>query len=169
MAHIMKVAGVSRGGLYQYFSNKEDVYEAILEERLKQFAVKTELKLDDEVHSYWDLLLTVIYGEDGTPDDKMDPFAPSNLEFFITGRQDQRRIEYGRNRYYNGLTIYQNVIKAGQEKGEFSKRFDCELLARSIIAFIDGLALDHAILPKEDIRLKEQSELFVEYLRMALH
>ncbi|WP_155814858.1 TetR family transcriptional regulator C-terminal domain-containing protein [Bacillus coahuilensis] len=87
----------------------------------------------------------------------------------MTGRNDQRRIEYGLNRYYIGLTIYQNVIKAGQEKGEFSKRFDSELLARSIIAFIDGLALDHAILPKEDIRLKEKSELFVEYLRMALH
>ncbi len=168
MKHIMDAAAVSRGGLYQYFSNKEDVYEAILEESLSKSAKSMESLLKNEVSSYWDLLRQSIFGESGEPDDEMDPMAPSNLEFFVTGRNDKRRREYGRVRYIDGMKIYKDIIEQGQKSGEFSTRFDSEILARSIISSIDGLALDHTILPKEDIKLKEQSELLVEYLRMAL-
>ena len=64
--------------------------------------------------------------------------------------------------------MYEELIKAGQDRGEFSKKYDSQMIARSIVSFIDGLALDHAILPEEEIQLKEQSLLFVEYLKMAL-
>ncbi|WP_347551229.1 hypothetical protein ABFG93_05225 [Pseudalkalibacillus hwajinpoensis] len=99
---------------------------------------------------------------------RMDPLAPSNLEFFITGRNDERRRKYGKERYYLGFKVYDDVIQAGQESGEFSRKYSSATIARSIVSFIDGLALDHAILPEEDIHLKEQSILFVEYLKMAL-
>ena len=33
MKHVMDKAGVSRGGLYQYFDNKEDLFEALIEEQ----------------------------------------------------------------------------------------------------------------------------------------
>lgn len=168
MKHIMDAADVSRGGLYQYFANKEDVFEAILEEDLTVSLNETMDILQKDVDSHWDLLLTAVFGEGEQPDDEMDPMAPSKLEFFITGRNDQRRIEYGKVRYYNGLKIYKDIIEKGQSSGEFSNRFDSELAARSIVTFMDGLALEHSILPKEDIMLKEQSVLFVEYLKMAL-
>ncbi|KGP73253.1 TetR/AcrR family transcriptional regulator [Pontibacillus yanchengensis] len=168
MKHILEAANVSRGGLYQYFKNKEDVYEALLEESINESMHHTLDQLDEEVSSYWDLLLTRIFGKGQQPDDEMDPMAPSNLEFFITGRNDQRRREYGKTRYYTGLKIYKSIIEKGQENGEFSKKFDSDILARSIISFIDGLALDYSILPPEDVKLKEQSIMFVDYLKMAL-
>lgn len=167
MKHIMDEASVSRGGLYQYFSSKEDVYEALLEEGLNTAMEDTEEILKNEEVSHWDLLMRRLFGEDHEPD-KMDPMAPSNLEFFITGRNDPRRRKYGKERYYYGLKIYKEVIEKGQECGEFSKKYDSDLIARSMISFIDGLALDHSILDREDVKLKEQSLLFVEYLKMAL-
>ncbi|WP_028782487.1 TetR/AcrR family transcriptional regulator [Thalassobacillus devorans] len=168
MKHVMEEAKVSRGGLYQYFSNKEELYEAILKENLLQVSEETQEFLENEVKSYWDLLLLRIFGEDREPDDEMDPLAPSNLEFFIIGRNDERRRKYGQERYQNGLKIYADVIKAGQENGEFSDRYDSEMLARAIITYIDGLALDHAILPEQDVQLKEQSTILLEFLKMAL-
>ncbi|MYL50770.1 TetR family transcriptional regulator [Halobacillus litoralis] len=167
MKHVMEAAGVSRGGLYQYFSNKEDLFEALLEEGLTDEAEATEDSLE-KVESYWDLLMQLLFGEDGNPDTEMDPLAPSKLEFFITGRNDERRRAYGEKRYETGLRIYDELIKKGQESGEFNDHYDSELVARSIITFIDGLALDHAILPEEKVKLKEQSALFVDYLKMAL-
>ncbi|GEN53192.1 TetR/AcrR family transcriptional regulator [Halobacillus faecis] len=164
MKHVMEAADVSRGGLYQYFSNKEDLFEALLEEGLTE---ETEDSLE-KVESYWSLLMQLLFGEDGSPDTEMDPLAPSKLEFFITGRNDERRRAYGEKRYEMGLRIYDDLIKRGQKSGEFSDRYDSELVARSIITFIDGLALDHAILPDEKVKLKEQSALFVDYLKMAL-
>ncbi|MFG6149177.1 TetR/AcrR family transcriptional regulator [Halobacillus sp. B23F22_1] len=163
MKDIMEEAKVSRGGLYQYFSSKEDLYEALLNEEVSD----TSLKLEDE-ESYWDLLLTYLFGEDRVPDNQMDPLAPSNLEFFITGRNDERRRKFGQQRYASGITLYANIFEAGQKSGEFSDRYDSETLARSLIAHIDGLALDHAILPASDLKLKEQSEMLVEFLKLAL-
>ncbi|MGM0904288.1 MAG: TetR/AcrR family transcriptional regulator [Bacillota bacterium] len=168
MKHVMDAAEVSRGGLYQYFSNKEDLFEVILAEKLSSQVLETDELLKDTVESHWDLLLTRLFGEGQEPDDKMDPLAASNLEFFITGRNDPRRRSYAQERYSYALKLYANIIKAGQQSGEFSTKYSSEMIARSIIAFIDGLALDDAILPKEDIKLKEQSILFVEYLRLAL-
>ena len=167
MKHIMEAAGVSRGGLYQYFSNKEDLFEALLEEGLSGEAEATEVSLEN-VDSHWTLLMQLMFGEDGNPDSEMDPLAPSKLEFFITGRNDERRRNYGEKRYEMGLNIYNEIIKAGQDSGEFSDRYDSELIARSMITFVDGLALDHAILSEEKVKLKEQSALFVDYMKMAL-
>ncbi len=168
MNHVMDAAGVSRGGLYQYFSNKEDLFEAILEERLSDEAVNTAHMLKT-TESHWDLLMQLLFGEEGKPDAKMDSLAPSKLEFFITGRNVERRREYGRKRYELGVRLYADVIKAGQDSGEFSNRFDSELIARSIITFIDGLALEDAILAENAVQLEKQSSLFVEYLKMAMN
>ncbi len=168
MKHIMDAANVSRGGLYQYFSNKEAVFETILEEGLSLELDETMEMLKENATSYWDMLMKTIFGEDGEPDDEMDPLAPAKLEFFIIGRNDEHRREYGSVRYNNGLSLYAHIIEHGQRSGEFSTRFDLEIIARSIITFIDGLAVEDAMLSKEDLKIKEQSILFVEYLKMAL-
>ncbi|MCC3359385.1 TetR/AcrR family transcriptional regulator [Bacillus sp. REN16] len=168
MKDVMDAANVSRGGLYQYFSNKEDLYEAILKENLSRKVHETKELLDEKNDSYWDLLLLRMFGENREPDDKMDPLAPINLEFFITGKNDKRRREYGTERYRYGVNLFADIIRAGQESGEFSKKYDGDIIARSIVTFIDGLALGHAILPMEDLMVKEQSILFVETLKIIL-
>ncbi|OEH93053.1 TetR/AcrR family transcriptional regulator [Bacillus solimangrovi] len=168
MKHVMDDANVSRGGLYHYFSNKEDLFEAILAEDLTQEVFEMEQQLNEDVTSYWELLLARIFGDDGKPSDEMDPLAPSKLEFFITGRNDERRRTYGEKRYENGLKLYADVIQSGQDNGQFSRKYSSDILARSIITFIDGLALDYAILSKEDVKLQEQSMMFIEYLKLAL-
>ena len=53
MKHVMEAAGVSRGGLYHYFSNKEDLYEAILEDNLLREHTSTQNILEKKVDSYW--------------------------------------------------------------------------------------------------------------------
>src|SRR5690606_19674997 len=108
-----------------------------------------------KTESHWDLLMQLLFGEGGKPDAKMDPLAPSKLEFFITGRNDERRRDYGRKRYESGVHLYADVIQAGQDAGEFSNRFDSEMLARSIITFIDGLALEDAILAEDAVQLEK--------------
>lgn len=168
MKHIMDAASVSRGGLYQYFSSKEDVFETILEEALD---IELEVTLDmvkQHATSYWNMLMKTMFGNDGEPDDEMDPLAPAKLEYFIIGRNDEHRREYGAARYENGLKIFAHIIEHGQKSGEFSPRFGHEIIARSIITFIDGLAVDDAMLSRADLKIKEQSILFVDYLKMAL-
>ncbi|WP_312097547.1 TetR/AcrR family transcriptional regulator [Niallia sp.] len=168
MRHVMEEADVSRGGLYQYFSNKEDIFEAILAENLSSEVINLEQLLHTEIESYWQLLLSYILDENPASENEINPLAPSILEFFVTGRNDIRRREYAKKRYELALKLYEEIIKAGQNKGEFSQTYNSKTIAQSIITFTDGLALDYAILPPKEVNLKEQSTLFVEYLKMLL-
>lgn len=167
MKHVMDATGVSRGGLYHYFSSKENLFEAILEEDLRNEVAKTESLLKT-TGSHWNLLMQLIYGKDAKSDAKMDPLAPSKLEFFVTGRNDERRKTYAKKRYDILLPIFSNVIKAGQESGEFSNCYDNEQIGRSIITFIDGIALGEAILPQGFIQPEKQFNLFADFLKKAL-
>jgi TetR/AcrR family transcriptional regulator, transcriptional repressor of aconitase len=164
----MEEASVSRGGLYQYFSNKEDLYEAILNENLQQAITAINETLLKEHSSYWNMLVSLILGEDMEANDEMDPLAPVNLEFFITGKNDPRRREYAIDRYSEGIKLYEKIILKGQKAGEFQLKMPASLISQSINTFIDGLALGHVLLPEQQIRLKEQTQLLMEYLRWVL-
>ena len=169
MKHVMDAANVSRGGLYQYFSNKEDLYEAILEENLAQEILQTKKLLKQKNDSYWQLLVMKLFGEVLASEERMDSLTPSNLEFFITGRNEERRKEYVKTRFNNSINLIADIIKAGQKSGEFSSTQDSEIIARYILTFVDGLALSHAIIPSvEELKIKEQSELFLESLKIVL-
>lgn len=168
MKLVMDAANVSRGGLYQYFSNKEDLYEAILKENLSQEVLRTKALLNNKNGSCWEVLLMKLFGENREQDENIDSLAPSNLEFFITGRHDKRRRMYVKERYNFSITAFANIIRAGQESGEFSTTHDSEIIARFILTYVDGLALSHAVLPKEDLKIKEQTMLFLESLKTAL-
>jgi TetR/AcrR family transcriptional regulator, transcriptional repressor of aconitase len=169
MKHVMDKAGVSRGGLYQYFDNKEDLFEALIEEQQMQSldeSLKTMLKHQG---SYWDALLMTFLGEDKKPTNNMDPLAPSKLEYFITGRKEKRRQEHARKRFLQAYKMIIHIIEEGVKAGEFAPRFEVEVMAKSIISWIDGMAVDHAILDSESIRLKEQTEMLLEYLIWGLN
>ncbi|MEL3971777.1 TetR/AcrR family transcriptional regulator [Rossellomorea oryzaecorticis] len=169
MKHVMNKAGVSRGGLYQYFDNKEDLFEALIGEQQQEIIDESLKAMIEKQGSHWDALLLTFLGESKKPTDHMDPLAPSKLEYFITGRNDTRRREHAKERYDHAYGVTEKIIIAGIEAGEFAPRFDPDVIARYIISYVDGLAVDHAIVGSESIKLKEQTELLIEYLRWGLN
>ncbi|MCA1055728.1 TetR/AcrR family transcriptional regulator [Rossellomorea aquimaris] len=169
MKHVMDKAGVSRGGLYQYFDNKEDLFEALIGEQQREIIDESLQAMIEEQGSCWDALLMTFLGEEKTASDTMDPLAPSKLEYFITGRNEKRRREHAKERYFHGFRVTAKIIEKGVEAGEFQPRFDPEVIARFIISYVDGLAVDHAILDSESIKLKEQTQLLIEYLKWGLN
>jgi TetR/AcrR family transcriptional regulator, transcriptional repressor of aconitase len=168
MKHVMEKAGVSRGGLYQYFDNKEDLFHAVIggeQQEIIEDTLDSMLKKQD---SYWDALLTIFLGEDRKPNDKMDPLSPSKLEYFVTGRNDEERRKYAQQRYLDAITMTTKILDEGEKAGEFTPRFEKQVIAQSIISYIDGLALGHAILDNGTLKLKKQTVLLIEFLKWAL-
>ena len=169
MKLVMDKAGVSRGGLYHYFDNKEDLFEAVIEEEQSDLidgSIQTMIKQQD---SYWDVLLMTFLGDDKEPDDEMDPLAPSKIEYFITGRTDKRRQESAQQRYIKAFEMTTKIIVEGEKAGEFTPRFDNQIIAKSIITYIDGLAVGHSLLDSKNIQLRAQTELLIEYLKWVLN
>ncbi|MCR8849271.1 TetR/AcrR family transcriptional regulator [Rossellomorea sp. SC111] len=168
MKHVMERAGVSRGGLYQYFENKEDLFEALIEDELMEAVEGSIQEMRKQQGSYWDVLLMSFLGKSKQATNGMDALAPSKLEYFITGRNDERRKEHARKRFLQAYQMTVNIIEEGVKAGEFSPRFEPEVIAKAIISHIDGMAMDHAILDSETIQLKEQTEWLMGYVRWGL-
>mgnify|MGYP005991676591 CR=1 FL=1 len=168
MKHVMERAGVSRGGLYQYFDNKDDLFEALIESEQFEVIEGSIQAMLKQQGSYWDVLLMSFLGENKEATNNMDALAPSKLEYFITGRHDKSKQEHARTRFSQAYQMTTNIIEEGVNAGEFKPKFDPEVMAKAIISHIDGLAVDHAILDSETIQLKEQTELLIEYLKWGL-
>ncbi|WP_421378844.1 TetR/AcrR family transcriptional regulator [Bacillus salacetis] len=168
MKHVMEKAGVSRGGLYQYFENKEKLFHAVIEDQHREVMEESLERMLKQQDTCWDALLMTFLGEDKKPNDKMDPLSPSKLEYFITGRNEEDRRNYAQQRYHNAYEMTTRILEEGERIGEFSPRFDRQVIAKSIIAYIDGLALGHALLDNESLELKQQTVLLIKFLRWAL-
>ncbi|WLR42015.1 TetR/AcrR family transcriptional regulator [Bacillus carboniphilus] len=168
MKHIMEESSVSRGGLYQYFSNKEDVMKVVLEEELDVFSEKINATLSNQPSSYWktlqELLLT---SHDDNNEVLTDPLTPAKIEFHLTSKNDEQRLIFAKKRYKHFLNIYARIIKEGQQKGEFSSKYEAEVIAGSIISFTDGVYIGYDVLSKE-VELKKQMNLFVDSLKFTL-
>ncbi|SIS45971.1 TetR/AcrR family transcriptional regulator [Salimicrobium flavidum] len=160
MKDIYESVGLSRGGLYQYFSNKQEVFETLIGDKLEEIHDRTSAALE-EGEDPWNLLKERLFGEEKQPREKNDPLAPVILEFFVTGRNDLSISSFAKERYRLGVQMYANIIKKGAETGRFTPRFAPPVLARSIVAFTDGIAVDTALAGKE-VRKKEQSELIYD-------
>ncbi|WP_128894409.1 TetR/AcrR family transcriptional regulator [Longirhabdus pacifica] len=170
MKHIMDEANVSRGGLYLYFSSKEDVFETLLEEDILSYQEKMRKHLQSETNntSYWHTLLTTLYGNEKHENMAIGPASSTILEFFITGRNDEERRSYGKKRYTLAIQMYIDIIEKGKESGEFSQEAQSDMIARSIVAFTDGVFLDYTIVGNEDVKMNEQIKYFTHYLAFAL-
>lgn len=167
MKDIYESVGMSRGGLYQYFSNKQEVFETLIGDKLEDIHDKTAVALDDG-EDPWSLLKERLFGDDKQPREKNDPLAPVILEFFVTGRNDLSISSYAKERYRLGVKMYEDIIIKGVETGRFTPRFAPPVIARSIVAITDGIAVDTALAGKE-VRSKEQSDLIHDTLAHMLH
>ncbi|MBN8193324.1 TetR/AcrR family transcriptional regulator [Bacillus sp. NTK074B] len=168
MKHVMERAGVSRGGLYQYFENKENLFEALIDAEQGEHIEANIQSMLQEHGSYWDVLLMSFLGESKQATNEMDALASSKLEYFVTGRHDESRMKHAQKRYADGYQMTASIIQEGVKAGEFSPRFEPDVMAKAIISHIDGMALDHAILDAETIQLKEQTEWLMGYLKWGL-
>ncbi|WLD95444.1 TetR/AcrR family transcriptional regulator [Alkalihalobacillus sp. AL-G] len=169
MKHVMNKAKVSRGGLYFYFSNKEDLFEAVLDEELKE-NLKEVHELIESSNECWPLLKLLIKGDEDEP--PTEPLAenlgPVIIEFFITGRNDSRRIQYAKERYENAFQFFRPIIEKGIRSGEFSPKAPTDIIISTILTFSDGLCIFKILLKDHTLQSDEQADLFLDYLRYIL-
>ncbi|SDJ10538.1 TetR/AcrR family transcriptional regulator [Salimicrobium halophilum] len=163
---IYEEVGLSRGGVYQYFSNKRDLFESLIGDKLEDIYQLTADALEDG-EDPWTLLKKRMFGEEQHPSEYNDSLAPVVLEFFVSGRTDESLSVYARDRYHLGVSMYENIIQQGESQGIFTPRFSPGTIARAIISFSDGIAVDSA-LAGEEVQSKEQSELLFDMIQYML-
>ncbi|TGB00154.1 TetR/AcrR family transcriptional regulator [Sporolactobacillus shoreae] len=164
MQDIVEESGMSRGGVYQYFSSTEEMMRALMEENTSKFEeyVESLIKTNEKI---WDALQSYLHEVESEAE---DPFSMAAYEYFVTGWRTEERQNYMSWRYGNGQKIFLRLFEEGVRRGEFVPRQSLEAITRFFINVNDGIALEATLLNGKQIGVAEQIQSLKFYLKEVL-
>lgn len=164
MQDIVEESGMSRGGVYQYFSSTEEMMRALMEENTSKFEeyVESLIKTNEKI---WDALQSYLHEVESEAE---DPFSMAAYEYFVTGWRTEERQNYMSRRYGNGQKIFLRLFEEGVRRGEFVPKQSLEAITRFFINVNDGIALEATLLNGKQIGVAEQIQSLKFYLKEVL-
>ena len=169
MQDVVKESGMSRGGVYQYFSSTEDMFIAIREETFEE--IETYLsQLIEEHPTVWDALMTYLDNYiAGTETDDIS-FGMVSYEYSVLAWRKDTRREVIYNHAMKFTSIFVRFLEKGVATGEFSPNYPLEAVVLFIFNITDGLLL-YFMIAKSNLKrvyLDEQIAGLKNYLQYAL-
>src|SRR5579875_2088148 len=136
---IVRHAGVSKGLVYTYFSSKEEIFLEILKNRTDKFFAQIQERFQS-ITTARDKLLYLLDGYRKSPLSKEQrEWITVSLEFFLSSSRSPARLELMEKRYESFLTLFREIVKEGQEKGEFRPDVEPDAASRLFWALCDGI------------------------------
>jgi TetR/AcrR family fatty acid metabolism transcriptional regulator len=152
---IVREAGFSKGAFYVHFESKDDLFWAVLEERISRQqqalrqAVDHSKPIDDNVRT----VLSAVFGLLGD-----DPLWGSLfMEFHAhAARNDEVRRRLG-TMYEAWRQLIVDILNVTREAGRMRKDADLEFMATVLVATVEGSIIQSHLVP-EPIRLEKLIE-----------
>lgn len=144
---VMEEANVSRGGLYLYFGNKAEIFEAVLE-RYDQRVIEDLNQLLTSDNPVAPALLRLATPSGDIEDNDRRRIAMV-VEYNFDNRDDPDRRRRILPRYDRVVSLLSQVIQAGADRGEFHPTRPIPSIARFLISAQDGWAVHVAVLGQE--------------------
>ncbi|WP_163099012.1 TetR/AcrR family transcriptional regulator [Peribacillus alkalitolerans] len=168
MQDIIEHSGVSRGGVYTYFQNTEDIFLEILRKRDIEEVWGFD-SLYQVGRTSWQVLSLILDQIMDTIENERDHLVPVVYEYYFTvGRKSQKHIPDLEIRVGNILKNLSFILNNGVESGEFKASTSVNATARLITTFCDGINVHRFHLGPDKIQLKNQFQLFKTYLKGCL-
>lgn len=168
MSDIVAESGLSRGGVYWYFTDKEDLLIALFEHLSEQFVQKLD-DLADRYDTAWSGLEGFIEGErQAILRQAEDPDTASVIEFFVSGWRDERRRSFAITRYRQATEQIHRLIQHGVRTGEFHPRAELTVIVQGMFTFLDALQQSRFFLGPGILEVDGQIALLKDFLRFTL-
>lgn len=168
MQDIMEKAGISRGALYSYFDNIEDVFLEVLkyddQKDIQYFVSSDEGSIWLQLKNWVEEQRLYIERIDQT-------LLYARAEFFLSSNyaNDKDNFPYISERYNRIIEAIEEVLNEGKRKGEFRPQQSTRSIARYLVSFIDGLMLDTFQLGHEQTKVKEQLSVLLFTLEILIN
>jgi TetR/AcrR family fatty acid metabolism transcriptional regulator len=137
VAEIAKAAGVADGTIYLYFKGKDDLLLRLFDEKMTQLLAEARAGLEREpggpqkLHRFIQLHLSLV---------ERNPELAQVL--IVELRQSAQFLKAAdRNKLAAYVDLIAEVVKSGQEKGEFIESISPAAVKRAIFGALDELAL----------------------------
>ena len=163
---IMKAANTSKGGLYNHFSSKEDLFYAVLSEARKIWREKTLYKLDQADKPIEKLIRLLKNYRDRYLKDA-DDFPGGCIFVTLSVELDDQRPHLARelNEGYVRLkAMIRRLLDQAQEVGELSDAIDTQALTEMIFSGMLGASVIYGM-DKSSATLNRTINSLIEHLR----
>lgn len=144
LVDVAKEIGITKGGIYHYFSSKEELFHSVIcylfdyfegkyaevFSRENSFRRILEFMIGDEQEVYIEGLLNIKHG------DYRANNASMALEIMHNFPEIQERIDHGQLELRDSV---QNKIQSAQEAGEIRSDLDAQILATIVLSISSGL------------------------------
>ena len=163
VSDIAEAAGVSKGSLYSYFNNKEDLFYATFQayqaELLQQCqeAITAAPSASAKIHAL--LTLTMASLRDNIA------LFPLTLELWAaasSGAARERFAEVMESVYQEFRQLMTALIEAGKADGEFTQDVDANAMAAWLVGGLDGLMLQFWF--DQSLPIEQMAEQFMQTL-----
>lgn len=145
MDDIVSACKMSKGGIYNYFKSKEEIFLAIAEER---FNKRHELitTFPDDITSTEKLTRYLKWILEGLFDEETSMNARFTFEFWSVMSRHHTIPEIASRRYklfYNDLA---DILKEGISVGEFQSNIDIDAMVYIILSTTDGIGYSNSVM-----------------------
>jgi AcrR family transcriptional regulator len=166
MADISNECSLSRGGIYQYFGNKEELFSALLERRDEQFNQRMR-NLRIEADTVWQAIET--YLTSNVDSKKRQRFNVAVYEYNVAVAIDgDKKMSERSKRYNRMLDVFTELLQAGVDDGEFQPVLPLITIADAVHTLFDGIAFTEMGVKPDVVSVAEQIEVIREFLRYTL-
>lgn len=163
MQDVVEASGMSRGGVYLYFSSKEQLFRALLDRIDSERAAALQALAASESGA-WEAIERLLDGLRGDP----EGLATAIYEYFLAGTREAERLPYLRDRFETICQAIQALMNLGIEQDEFRPRLEPRAIAEAFLAFTDGLVMHGLFLEPEPARRAAQIVALRLFLVAAL-
>ena len=150
---IVKHLGISKGALYGYFSSKEEMYIQMANKRMDEMVSSLGARFKD-MPSAVDRIAYLFSRIKVQPLQELRKWMSFHMEFMLYASRHPELVEL-HNRYMDkAIALFRDVIRDGQQSGEFREELDAASASFLFWSVRDGLAF-HFLLDGGEERYKE--------------
>lgn len=168
MQDVVEESGMSRGGVYRYFSSTEEMLEAIHERKIQELS--KELKsLLDQYPTVWEVLEHLLGEYEKTEEDEANVgFGIIMYEYSVTSWRNERHRQFIIRNAVEARKSFISLLQAGVDRGEFHPILPLHQIVEFMFNVTDGLVLYGAIDAQGFTSIEQQIESLKIYLRTVL-
>jgi AcrR family transcriptional regulator len=145
MDDIVKASGISKGGIYNYFSSKEEIFLAIANSRFSQRhsiikSFPNTISNREKIIKYITWTLTGLF------DGRNQKLARFTFEFWSVIARNPNMSDKSKERYklfYNDLS---EILQQGVTCGEFKGNLDISSMVYIILSTMDGISFMSSVM-----------------------
>ena len=156
MKDIVDACGISRGGLYLYFSSTKEVFLTIFHKEAQLTADAVEVAMWEKMTAKEILIDTINVYKDQMMS-QTPSMAHAVYEFFLENAEERMIRKW----QFDGLSeTIREILDYGINRQEFNK-IDTSVYSRQIALFLDGMVLTMPVLEFPEKRIDEQISLLL--------